>query len=290
MPTNPKPKSSKKSATARANGAKSHGPVTAAGRARSSRNATRHGLSTCGAARRPGAVRDAALPTVSVVLGDESIPDFHCLLNSYLDEFAPTSPIEVELVETMASARWRLRRLANIETTLLANEIQTTVNHVDRVFADLDFEPGAEDRLACAFKSLAYGPSLHLLNRYEGTINRSYAQAFKQLHLLRSLRIRAQPNEPRKSLQSLPVEPLGDRAAPHLKTAPARNSPVEPSRRPGSIPLNKDDRTPRPRPPVLQTPPQSPKIHTELLQIPALPTQRATIEVSPRINDQHLHS
>lgn len=123
MPTNPKPASSKKSAAARANGAKSHGPSTAAGLARSSQNALRHGRSTRGA---------AALPPVSLVLADESAADFQRLLNAYLDEFAPTSPIEVELIETMASARWRLRRLANIETTLLANEMQTSVDDVGR--------------------------------------------------------------------------------------------------------------------------------------------------------------
>jgi len=83
MPTNPKPTSSTRSDTARANGAKSHGPATPEGRARSSQNALRHGLT----------VRDAALPTVSVVLDDESPAEFQLLLDSYLDEFAPTSPI-----------------------------------------------------------------------------------------------------------------------------------------------------------------------------------------------------
>ncbi len=290
MPTNPKPKSSKKSATARANGAKSHGPATPEGRARSSQNALRHGLAT----------RAAALPPMSIVLGDESTADFQRLLNSYLDEFAPTSPIEVELVETMASARWRLRRLANIETTLLANEILTSVDDVDRFFDDVDCIPEPHDRLACAFKSLAEGASLHLLNRYEGTINRSYAQAFKQLHLLRSLRIRVQPNEPKQSLR---MEPSG---AP--KSLPVKSLPVEPSA------TGSGDRA---RPPVLQTPPtrslpvepqatgQPHKIHSEPHQIPApalqIPAeftreaigdraQRATMEVSPRINDQHLHS
>lgn len=275
MPTNPKPKSSKKSATARANGAKSHGPATAAGLARSSRNATRHGL----------APRAAALPTVSVVLADESPADFQRLLNAYLDEFAPTSPIEVELVETMASARWRLRRLANIETTLLANEILTSVDDVDSFFADVDCIAEPHDRVACAFKRLAGGASLHLLNRYEGTINRSYAQAFKQLHLLRSLRIRVQPNEPKKSLHLEASSPRTQtRRSSPVESSPVESLPVEPS-------------SDRALPPVLQTPPQPHKIHIELHQIPAPaheisapPAQRATMEVSPRINDQHLHS
>jgi len=241
MPT--KPTSNKKSATARANGAKSHGPATAAGRARSSQNALRHGL----------ALRDAALPTVSVVLADESLSDFRILLDSYLDEFAPTSPIEVELVETMVSARWRLRRLANIETTLLANEMETSVNDIHRFFADADRDPNVEDHLAYAFKLLAGGASLHLLNRYEGTIGRSYARAFKQLQLLRSLRVRVQPNEPKP-------------APPPLKTAPT----IRP------IPPNKGGDRPAP-PPILQTPPQPSQIRLES-QIPAPPSQPATMQ------------
>jgi hypothetical protein len=262
MPT--KPTSSKKSATARANGAKSHGPATAAGRARSSQNALRHGL----------AVRDAALPTVSVVLADESIPDFHLLLDSYLDEFAPTSPLEVELIETMVSARWRLRRLANIETTLLGNQMETSVNAIHDFFADVDREPNVEDHLAYAFKRLANGASLHLLLRYEGTLSRSYARAFKQLQQLQALRNRPQPNEPKQSLQSLPVEPF---------------------RRPGPIPPNKADDKASPAPKslpvepsgdrVLQTPPQPPQVHLEsqqppipARQIPVPPSQPATMQ------------
>jgi hypothetical protein len=201
---------------------------------------------------------------MSIVLPEESPADFQRLLNSYLDEFAPTSPIEVELVETMAAARWRLRRLANIETTLLTNEMETSVSDLEDFFEDVEREPDVEDHLAYAFKRLADGPGLHLLNRYEGTINRSYAQAFKQLHLLRSLRIRGQPNEPKP-------------APPPLKTAPTLRP----------IPPNKiDDKTLPAPPPVLQTPPQPSKIHLEPQQIPtpalqnsAPLAQRATMEV-----------
>jgi hypothetical protein len=99
------------------------------------------------------------------------------------------------------------------------------------------------------------------------------------LHLLRSLRIRVQPNEPKNSLH---LEASSSRTP--TRSSPVESLPVEPS----------GDRA---RPPVLQTPPQPHKIHIELHQIPAPaheisapPTQRATMEVSPRINDQHLHS
>ena len=82
-------------------------------------------------------------------------------------------------------------------------------------------------------------------------LGRSYARAFKQLQLLRTLRIRLQPNEPKQSLpieplsgrapalqrippnivsdkaqpapKSVPVEPLGDRAEPQA-TGPARDT------------------------------------------------------------------
>jgi hypothetical protein len=248
MPTNPKPTASKKSATARANGAKSHGPATAAGRARSSQNARRHGLAT-------GAAGSVVLPT-------ESLEDFHALLNSYLAEFAPVGPVENELVEAMAAARWRLNRIATIETTFLGNEIDRLAPYADKSFAAMHRVPTSDDRLAHAFNTLGNGASLNLLIRYEGTLSRSYARAFKQFQLLRSLRVRSQPNEPKKSLETVPVEPIGDRVKP---PAPA---PV----------------------PVLQTPPQPHKIHLELHQISAPSVPTCDNGGSPRINDQHLHS
>jgi len=183
MPTNPKPTSSKKSATARANGTKSQGPAIPAGRARSSQNARRHGLNT------------HALPSASVVLPTESLDEFHALLNSYLADFAPAGLVETELVEAMVAARWRLRRIATIETTFLGNEIDRLAPYADKSFAAIHRVPTSEDRLAHAFNTIGNGASLNLLIRYEGTLSRSYARAFKQFQLLRSLRVGPQPNE-----------------------------------------------------------------------------------------------
>ena len=76
------------------------------------------------------------------------------------------------------------------------------------------------DRLAWVFQKLAdHRQSLALLMRYEGALNRSYDRAFKQLHMLQSARLRAQPNEPKPA-----------QAAPHAE--PGAESGVEPVQNP----------------------------------------------------------
>ena len=196
-----------KSATARINGSKSHGPTTAAGQTRSSRNALRHGLSA-GAA--------PTLAPVSPVLPTESAADYQTLLHSYLAEFTPEGLLETELVETMATARWRLRRISTIETTLLAMEMDRLAIFIDRVFEDRPRDPTPNDRLAWTFHRVAEKPSLNLLLRYEGALNRSYARALKQLQQLQSLPNRELPNEPKAA--PTPLEP-------ETSTAP-HNSPA----------------------------------------------------------------
>jgi hypothetical protein len=85
--------SEKRSQTARANGAKSHGPKTPEGKARSSRNATTHGL----------------LSDV-VVLPNESLDGFESLLNGYVARLGPTDQFEETMIEEMAACYWRMRR------------------------------------------------------------------------------------------------------------------------------------------------------------------------------------
>ncbi len=169
----------KKSATARINGAKSHGPTTPQGLTVSSRNALRHGLSASAA---------PALPAVSPVLPTESAADYQTLLHSYLSEFSPQGLLETELVETMATARWRLRRVSTIETTLLAIEMDRCAEYIDRSFEDRDSPATPDERLAWTFHRVAEKPSLNLLLRYEATLTRTYARALKQLQQLQSLR------------------------------------------------------------------------------------------------------
>jgi len=159
--------------TARTNGAKSQGPATPEGRAKSARNSLRHGLSS-----------------KTVVLPHEDADQFHLLLDAHIDQFHPATTVEMELVEAMAVARWRLRRICAIETALLSTELE-------RRRDDMDDQPAYktdDDRLAYVFCEVAdNSQSLPLLIRYEGALNRTYDRALKQLTMLQ----RARQNEPK---------------------------------------------------------------------------------------------
>jgi hypothetical protein len=176
-----------KSESARTNGAKSHGPVTPEGKARSSSNALRHGLTAN-----------------FTVLEHESQEDFQLLLDAQLDRYQPADPVEMELVQSMAISRWRLRRIGNLESYLLAIEIASSKIQVDRIFETIH----DSGRLAVAFRTLAdQGNALTLLLRYEGSLNRMHDRAFKQLELLRSRVPRNEPTEPLTPVISSVPEP-----------------------------------------------------------------------------------
>src|SRR5271163_4138117 len=141
-----------KSETARINGAKSRGPVTPEGKARSAANSRRHGL------------------TASALLDGESDEHFQLLLADFMDQFQPQTGVETDLVEVMAIARWRLRRLLAIETHLFELEMLRRRKQIDADFTGMDHD----DRLAFVFQKMGdTGNSLTLLIRYEGSLNRS---------------------------------------------------------------------------------------------------------------------
>jgi hypothetical protein len=89
---------------ARANGAKSRGPVTPEGKRISSMNRLRHG----------------ALAR-TIVLESESHEKFAALSAAWIEYLQPANPIERALVDTMITARWRLERLRAMETAGLSS-------------------------------------------------------------------------------------------------------------------------------------------------------------------------
>ncbi len=211
--------SQRKSETARLNGSKSKGPKTPEGKARSSRNAMRHGLT-------------AQFP----LLDHESKPEFEAFLDAYIDRFRPADAVELDLVQTMAIARWRLRRIAAMETALFENKILTSEEEIDEEFDSID----DNNRLAWVFDKMASeSKALSLLMRYEASLNRLYERAAKQLKELQSSVSPNEPIEPASPQERPPALAQLERPAPpvtagiladSLRTTPANDSQLHPSR------------------------------------------------------------
>ena len=87
----------------RANALLSTGPRTAAGKQRSSLNATTHGLTS----------RSPVLATE-----DPAAYQLHC--RQFIDEYQPATPTETQLTQELADTAWRLNRIPQLEAELLS--------------------------------------------------------------------------------------------------------------------------------------------------------------------------
>ena len=133
----------------RANGARSRGPKTLEGKARSSQNATRHGLRS-----------------KTVLMRNEDPEAFHRLLNMYVARLGPRDQAEMSLVSELAAALWRQRRAMTMERDTLELEMR---NH----------SGDAIDRLVESFA--AQLPKLQLLHRYQAHFNIALTRALRAL-------------------------------------------------------------------------------------------------------------
>ena len=192
---------------ARENGAKSHGPVTLEGKARSSQNAATHSLST--------------INVVCLTHEDQQRYDAHH--QSYVQCWKPENIMEVELVEEMAAAKWQERRCQSIETAILNMGIQMQPENLS---------PG--DRTALAFMDLAdHSKVLQLLLRYSTEHSRRFHRAVRQLIALRKSAALAgteKRNEPtaasKTNKTSAPPPPVEAQPATEQPEIPAREVPA----------------------------------------------------------------
>src|SRR3954447_17499755 len=149
----------------RANGARYRGPVTAEGKMRSAQNALRHGLLA-----------------KAVVLADEDADAFQSLVDCYADRFLPVDGVELFFLEQMAAAQWRQTRSWAVEAKMVDNAVAGAAT------AD------AVDRMTHAFSTLAGGPELALMHRYENRQSRMFQRALHNLLLLRKQNMRNEPS------------------------------------------------------------------------------------------------
>jgi hypothetical protein len=96
----------------RQNGAKSRGPKTPEGKARSAQNALKHGLRA----------------EKFVVLGDEDLAAFDALEAALMAELAPQGALQAVLARRIVAATWRLERAERMEAELFARNIWGTTS------------------------------------------------------------------------------------------------------------------------------------------------------------------
>jgi len=163
----------------RRNGARSKGPKTPEGKARSSRNALAHGL--CAGHH--------------VVVEGESPEAFAAFEAALVADLAPAGALQMLLAGRIARAAWRLERAERIETELFARQMDGPFGGGDLALALIRDGNGAR-----AFDTLL---------RYRGAAQAEFSRA---LRLLKALQAEAPPaREQAPAPSELPIEPKARR-------------------------------------------------------------------------------
>jgi len=169
---------------ARQNGAKAAGAKSPAGIQQSAKNSLKHGLTG-----------------KAVVLTNESQSHFEELHQTYVQEFQPESGVEMDLIDQMVAAQWRLRRIWRMQTAALDLKMDQQEADLTKKFQQID-QP---TRLTVAFEALANeNKTLDLLLRYETAHTRMYQRA---LNTLLKLRKEHPPAPPEPELRNDPEPP-----------------------------------------------------------------------------------
>jgi hypothetical protein len=215
----------KQIAANRKNAQKSTGPRTPEGRAASSGNARRHGLTA----------------HYSVIQAEDQ-DGFQRLLDAFCHDLQPSGAIEEDLVQQVAVAAWRLRRLRNMESGFFDMALIDSADSVDSCY---DYAT-TDLRLARVVEIDAEKGVLLTLSRYEVRLERSYFRALHEIQRIQAAR----------AAQELPPIAAGPRhAASQAPLPPANSAPALDIK---GLP-NKPDSAPRPasQPPSEPVPPPS---------------------------------
>jgi hypothetical protein len=200
-----KPASAHQIAVNRANAAKSTGPTSPEGKARSSKNSTKHGL--CSSRYTVVRLEDPA------ELEELRANLVHC--------YRPVNSQELEAIDCMARAQLSMRRAAQLEASLFTSALsESLVDPQIRMEPELqqNVEVTKEQNrgffLAEGVRKLAReSNSLSLMLRYQAHAERQYRRAVEEFERLKKLRPEM-PNEPisehpfpSETTQSEPVTP-----------------------------------------------------------------------------------
>jgi hypothetical protein len=190
--------SSARAEASRRNGAKSRGPTTPEGKARSAQNALKHGLRA----------------QKYVVLPDEDAAAFDALETALMEELAPEGALQTVLAKRVVAASWRLERAERLEAELFAHETYELFGK-------------APDLGLALIRDCNGGGAFDTLLRYRGG---TLAELWRALRTLKALQAeRAAPVHPAieaaPDVQEKPIEPEARGNPREIAPPPAANGP-----------------------------------------------------------------
>jgi hypothetical protein len=151
----------------RANAQLSTGPVTSEGKAKSSMNALKHGLTS-----------------QTVLLPHEDAAQYRNQLEIYADLHAPATEEELRLVQSLVDSNWRLNRVHRVEAGIqLKGQLEFAAKYADR-------PPIEREHLIEAEAYLKYEKSLRNLQIQETRLRRTIDKDKAELQRLQTLRKR----------------------------------------------------------------------------------------------------
>jgi hypothetical protein len=236
MPTPQQPVSQKRLAANRANAAKSTGPRTPQGKARSAQNGRKHGFTA----------------STFAVVRLEDLQEIAHLRADLIAVYQPVNSQELFAIERLALTQQALLRAARLEsglfTTCLNEALDRSGNPV--IFMDSELSGNGDIEITRAQnRNYALGEGFHRINqqsnswslalRYQAQAERHYRRAVEEFERLKALR-QELPGEPMLDPQPEPKEPLepvtrepisppspaaGD-AGPRLPELPGAEAPV----------------------------------------------------------------
>lgn len=163
-------KAEKRAMQARINGAKSKGPVTPEGLAKSSKNAIRHGLTA----------------NEHTLLETEFADEYEEVYNAFIADLRPATKAELRLVEKIANIDWRAERLVMMETCIFNMEAGLSATQILERFSRID---GIGIIVDAWKQSTSAAHCLDLLRRYMGTLQHQFNTMLSNFYKLEARRI-----------------------------------------------------------------------------------------------------
>ena len=148
----------------------SKGPVSSEGKARSSRNGIRQGMTA----------------NENTVLEAESLEEYDEVRSAFIDQLHPATKAELRLVEKVANLDWRLERLAMMETSLLNMRADLSLEEIRERYTRMD---GIGIIVLTWLEKNTPSGCSDLLRRYMGTLQNQFNAAYANFRSLKKDRI-----------------------------------------------------------------------------------------------------